>query len=455
MRASGDADRRAGWRLIVGMGATGLSVARYFVRSGTSFAVTDTRATPPAAAELAELADVPCAFGALACPLPLAEIDEAVISPGVALDHPFVDELRAAGVALIGDIELFARTLDGMSTEARPPVLAVTGSNGKSTVVAWTRDVLCHAGIHAVACGNFSPPALDALADDVEAYVLEVSSFQLEMAPVLNARMATVLNLSTDHIDRHGSLARYAATKARVFAGAETALINADDPWVKAIAPSETATRTFGSGPNVDYRLVERDGRAMLAHPASSRTIPVGRVRIPGRHNWFNALAVWALAAAAGASDAAIATGMPVFSGLSHRAEIVAEANGVAWIDDSKSTNLGAATASLENLTPPIVWLVGGQAKGADFTSIGSLARRVARVAVVYGADGPTIADAISGYVSVVACETLAEAVAIAAERAESGDTVLLSPGCASFDQFAGYAERGEAFAAAVKEVAA
>ncbi len=445
----------SGTHLIIGLGATGLSVARHLARAGVAFAVTDSRQQPPALTQLLELGDVPRRCGELTSPLPLEEISEAVLSPGVAIDEPFVKSLRDAGIRVVGDLMLFARALRSRKSPFQSRIVAVTGSNGKSTVVAWTRDVLRHAGMNAVACGNFGPPALDALAEDVDIYVLEASSFQLETEPVLNARVATVLNISADHIDRHRTMARYAAAKAGIFAGAELVVVNAEDARVGAIAPRDVPRLTFGTGPAVDYRLIERGTRATLAHLNSSRTLPVDYLSVPGRHNHLNALAVWALAAAAGASDAAIVAGMSRFQGLPHRTQIVAEQDGVTWIDDSKGTNLGAAAASLDSLKPPIIWLVGGQSKGADFSTIGDLARRTARLAIVYGADGATIANALNDYVPIVARETLAEAVGVAADQARSGDTVLLSPGCASFDQFSGYAERGDAFATAVREVVA
>lgn len=432
--------------LVIGAGASGMSAARFAVARGAQVRVVDSRSQPPNAQLIIDLG-VAYTFGDLDAAL-VDGVDRVLLSPGISVDAELPRAAVERGLAVESDLAWFAAA-------ANAPILAVTGSNGKSTVVAWTRDVLGHAGTKAVACGNFGPPALDCLGDDVEAYVLEVSSFQLETAPVLNARVASVLNISADHIDRHETLARYAATKARIFAGADWALVNADDAGAQAIAPKASQHVSFGSGPSVSYRLVERDNQAILARPDGSRTIPADHLAVPGRHNRLNALAVWGLAAAFGLSDETIAAGLPTFHGLPHRCQIVTQHNGVTWVNDSKGTNLGAAVASLESLAQPIIWLVGGQSKGADFASIGYLVRRTARLAVIYGVDGPSIAAALADTVPVATCDTLEQAVTIAADCAESGDTVLLSPGCASFDQFAGYAERGQAFAAAVRGVLA
>lgn len=302
--------------------------------------------------------------------------------------------------------------------------------------------------------GNFGTPALDLLADDIELYVLELSSFQLELTHRLPAQAATVLNISADHIDRHGDIEHYAALKARIFTAAEVAVINGDDARVAAMATGTAEVVRFGEAENADYRLVEADGRRHLAR-GEQPWLACDELRLAGRHNQLNALAVWALAEAAGMDEKAIRRGLAQFAGLPHRCETVAEIDGVRWINDSKGTNLGAMMASLSGMDTPVLLLAGGQAKGADFTALGPLAAQKARVVIVFGQDAELIAAAVEAHVAVERVMTLRDAVQQASTRAERGDTVLLSPGCASFDQFDNYVHRGESFVAAVQELAA
>ena len=455
-----DSGLGTGRRLIVGLGATGISVARHLARAGVSFAVTDSRDTPPNTAELAALGDIPCRFGAFASPLALSEIAEAVVSPGVSLDEPFLQELRAANIPIIGDIELFARALDRPvpSPGSRVPaqVIAITGSNGKSTVTAWVADVARAAGLNVAAGANFGTPALDLLADDVELYVLELSSFQLELTESMAPTAATVLNVSADHIDRHGSVARYADMKARILRNAGIALVNADDPRVAAMNSAGATRRSFGSAAGADYRLAVTDhGPALVRGGADRPWLAAGALALTGRHNQLNALAVWALAEAIGLGADIVRARLPRFTGLAHRCQLVADRAGVRWINDSKGTNLGALMASLAGLDAPVILLAGGQAKGADFAALGPIAAAKTRAVIVFGADAFRIASALAGHAPVVSVATLRDAVARAAALAAPGDTVLLSPGCASFDQFSGFAQRGECFVRAVAELAA
>ncbi len=446
------------------MGATGLSVARHLLRAGVAFAVTDSRDAPPKAGQLAALAEVPCHFGAFASPLPLSEISEAVVSPGIAIDEPFLRELRNAGIPIIGDIELFARTVQSPRNNVSSPLeqcskpqsrtIAITGSNGKSTVTAWVAEVARAAGLNTAVGGNFGPPALDLLAEGVDLYVMELSSFQLELTQTLTTRAATVLNVSIDHIDRHGDIGRYARLKARIFAHAEVAVVNADDERVAAMATGGAKRMCFGAGPDADYRLLNGPRGAHLAR-GDIPWLACDALALTGRHNQINALAVWALAEATGCDEGAIRTGLRRFAGLPHRCQVVTEIAGVRWINDSKGTNLGALMAALSGLPAPVILLAGGQAKGADFTPLGPLAQAKAKAVIVFGQDGPLIAAAVRAYAAAHAVTTLYEAVAKAAALTTPGDTVLLSPGCASFDQFADYAQRGEAFVAAVQELAA
>jgi UDP-N-acetylmuramoylalanine--D-glutamate ligase len=488
--------------LVVGFGATGLSVARYLAREGAPFAVTDSRAEPPKAKELAALGEVPHRFGGFESPLPLEEIAEAVVSPGVSLDEPFIRELRDAGIAIIGDIELFARELGphpadaGTESLSESPIthhpsrlLAVTGSNGKSTVAALVGAMAEAAGLKVAVGGNFGTPALDLLADDVELYVLELSSFQLELTESLAPAAAAVLNLSPDHIDRHRSLERYAAIKARIFRNAGTAVVNADDPIVAAMDTGDAEVVRFSTAADADWHLCSDEARfspqihankrkfknfvfsysrlfafirGLLAQSprptphatwlcaGGERLCAADEFELRGRHNLGNALAALALGDAIGLPRAAMLTALREFSGLPHRCQWLARVREVDYVDDSKATNVGAMLASLAGIAGPIVLLAGGQAKNADFAPVGSAMAAKGRAAVLFGIDAGRIEAVLTGVVPVHRAANMDDAVQTAAAAAEPGDTVLLSPGCASFDLFRDYRERGERFAAAV-----
>lgn len=441
-------ERLAGARvLVVGCGLSGVSAARFASASGAAVRVVDTRDEPPGAAALHR--DCPHASLVVGAfnPAVLGGMTHIVISPGVDLREPLIAAAREAGLEIIGDIEWFARVVNA-------PVIAITGSNGKSTVTAWVAEIARAAGLDAAIGGNFGTPALDLLADDVALYVLELSSFQLELTETLAVRAATVLNVSADHIDRHGDIEHYAALKARIYAAADVAIVNADDSRVAAMSTGDAQVWRFGRAANADFRLIETADTAVLAH-GGEPWLACNELRLAGRHNQINALAAWALAEAAGIDGAAIREGLTRFAGLAHRCETVAEIRGVRWINDSKGTNPGAQMASLAGMTTPVVLLAGGQAKGADFTPLGPLAAEKTRAVVVFGADRETIAAAVIDHAPLVRVGTLREAVAEAANLAERGDTVLFSPGCASFDQFDNYAQRGDCFVAAVQELAA
>lgn len=433
--------------LVVGCGATGASAARFAAAAGARVRVIDSRAAPPAAAELArEWPEIEFRTGALAASA-LAGIDRIVVSPGVDLREPLIVAARAAGYEVVGDIEWFARTVDA-------PVIAITGSNGKSTVTAWLGEIAAAAGRRVAVGGNFGTPALDLLADDIDLYVLELSSFQLELTDRIACAAATVLNISADHIDRHGSLEHYAGLKARIFRAAGIALINADDPRVSAMNTQAARVVRFGAGERADYRVIDIDDGLWLARGAAP-WLDARRLRVAGRHNVANAAAVWALAEALGIDEATIRAGLEGFAGLAHRCQWVAEIDGVRWVNDSKGTNLGAMLASLAGMDAPVVLLAGGCGKGADFAALGPAAARRARAVLVFGEDAAAIAAAVVGHAPVENVATLAEAVRRAAAIAQAGDVVLLSPGCASFDQFDNYMARGDAFTAAVQELAA
>lgn len=433
--------------LVVGCGLSGVSAARFAAGCGARVRVVDSRDVPPGAEALHR--DCPQASLIVGefSPAVLEGMTHIVVSPGVDLREPLIAAARERGMDVIGDIEWFARVVNA-------PVLAITGSNGKSTVTAWVGEIARAAGLKVAVGGNFGTPALDMLDDDIELYVLELSSFQLELTESLAARAATVLNVSADHIDRHGDIEHYAALKARIFHGSQVAVVNADDARVAAMPTDSATVLRFGHTADADYRLIEADGETALAR-GDHAWLACHTLRLAGRHNHANALAAWALAEAAGIDEAAIREGLQAFAGLPHRCQTVADIRGVRWINDSKGTNLGALMASLAGMTTPVVLLAGGQAKGADFTPLGPLAADKARAVIVFGQDREKLAVAVADHAPVHRVETLREAVAEAANIAEDGDTVLFSPGCASFDQFDNYVHRGENFVAAVQELAA
>lgn len=451
MQGTGHRTQGTGSVLVVGMGVTGLSVARHLTRQAIPFAVTDSRAEPPEVAELAALADVPCRFGGFANPLTPDETAEVVVSPGISLDEPFLRSIAEAGVPLVGDIELFARALH--HSVSSPALVAITGSNGKSTVTALLAAMAREAGVRVAAGGNLGPPALDLLGEPADLYVLEVSSFQLETTESLAPTAAAVLNVSADHIDRHGSVDHYAALKSRIYRRAGVAVRNADDRRVAAMAVDAARQLTFGATAG-DWHLADRDGEAWLCH-RDEAVMAAGGLAMRGHHNHLNALAALALGTACGLACEAMCAVLGSFPGLAHRCQLVAKTGGVEWINDSKGTNVGAVLASLEGLPGPIVLLAGGQAKGADFTPMGPALARKGRAAVVFGTDAEAIAFAVRGHVPVEKVCDLPAAVSAAARAAQPGDTVLLSPGCASFDQFRDYADRGVRFVTAVEALVA
>ncbi len=436
--------------LVIGMGLTGASAVRFLVNKGFQVSVADSRVSPPALAEVRrDYPEVAIHAGSLD-PALLIGIDALLVSPGVHLRERLLLAARKQGLKIQGDIEWFAHYVQA-------PVVAITGSNGKSTVTALLADMAASAGLRVAVGGNFGTPALELLDSGVELYVLELSSFQLELTQSLRTRAACVLNVSPDHIDRHGSLALYAALKARIYGHAEVAVVNRDDPEVSRMPTTASVVTGFSAVEPVDdhsYGLRESDGEVWLAR-GSHNLIAASAVGLRGRHNHLNALAALALGEAAGLAQPAMLEALRKFKGLAHRCQWVANIAGVDWVNDSKGTNVGALLASIEGLPGPIVLLAGGQAKGGDFRPVGPVLARKGRVALLFGADAGYIETAIRDHISVRRVESLRDAVSEAAQAALPGDTVLLSPGCASLDMFKDYQDRGEQFSAAVLELAA
>lgn len=436
--------------LVVGLGKSGASTVRYLSREGARMVLTDSRAAPGGVDELRALPGVDgIHVGGFAAPEPLAQFAFAVVSPGVPLDDPFIERLRAARLELIGDIELFARAVGDT------PVIGITGSNGKSTVTELVGAMAREAGLQVGVGGNLGTPALDLLDDARQLYVLELSSFQLETTETLKLVAATVLNISPDHLDRHGSLERYTAAKARIYAHAQTAVVNRDDRSTHTGAHTARKVISFGLEPSGKghYGLIDHEGGRWAAR-GDTPLFPIGSLKIEGLHNVANALAAFALAEAAGINEAGIFKALFSFPGLAHRCEWVADVDGVSWINDSKGTNVGATLAALQGLQGPLVWLAGGQGKGQDFTALRAPLVDKARIAILFGEDAAAIEKALAGRVAVRRVDDLAAAVAAARQLAHHGDRVLLSPACASLDQFRNYEERGARFRELVRSLA-
>jgi len=430
--------------LVVGLGRTGAACARYFVDQGAHVTVTDSRAAPPGTVEVRGL-PVDLKLGAFAASRALGSYALAAISPGVSLDERFVRELRAAGVPTLGDIELFARA-------AEAPVVAITGSNGKSTVTTLLGEMAKRAGLNVAVGGNLGTPALDLLAPDVQLYVMELSSFQLETVLSLRCKAATNLNVSPDHLDRHHSFEAYAEAKSRVFIGCELAVVNRGDAGTERNVRAAQRKVSFGLDAPMagQYGLVKQKGEDWLAF-GNERLLKVAELKIYGLHNAANALAALALADAAGIPRPASLAVLREFRGLRHRCEWVTEVGGVAYFNDSKGTNVGATLAALAGLPEPIVWLGGGQGKGQDFAPLKPVLAQKGRAAILYGEDAAQIEGALGDALPVHREPDLEASVKRAHGMARPGDRVLLSPACASLDQFRNYEERGERFCALVR----
>lgn len=432
--------------LVVGLGRTGAACARYFVQAGAHVTVTDSRADPPGTIELRGL-PVDVKLGGFAATRPLKSYALAAVSPGVSLDETFVRELRAQGVPTFGDIELFARA-------AEAPVIAITGSNGKSTVTTLLGEMAKRAGLGVAVGGNLGTPALDLLSPDVQLYVMELSSFQLETVLSLRCKAAANLNVSPDHLDRHHSFEAYAEAKSRIFIGCETAVVNRQDAETERNVRAAQRKVSFGLDAPLagQYGLVKQGGEDWLAFGAE-RLLKVAELRIHGLHNAANALAALALADAAGIPRGPSLAVLREFTGLRHRCEWVAEVAGVAYFNDSKGTNVGATLAALAGLPEPIVWLGGGLGKDQDFAPLKPVLAQKAHAAILFGQDAPAIERALGDALPVYREPDLAASVRRAHAVARRGDRVLLSPACASLDQFRNYEERGERFCALVREL--
>ncbi|MGD8842371.1 MAG: UDP-N-acetylmuramoyl-L-alanine--D-glutamate ligase [Gammaproteobacteria bacterium] len=434
--------------LVVGLGATGLSCARFLASRSVEVAVTDSREQPPAVDRIREeLPDVALFLGGFDQDV-FARAERIVVSPGVSVQEGLIAAARQRGVEVIGDIELFARSVHA-------PVIAITGSNGKSTVTTLVGEMARQAGRQVRVGGNIGVPALD-LINDVEPdlYVLELSSFQLETVTSLHCHAAVVLNISPDHMDRYASFGDYIGAKQRIYAGATVQVINRDDRPAAALAVGGGRQLSFGldAPEGANFGIVETPSGPWIARD-DEPWMAISQVCIAGRHNLSNALAALALGDAAGLDRQAMLQVLREFRGLPHRTQWVAERDGIAWYNDSKATNIGATLAAVRGLDGPLVLIAGGQGKGADFSELAAGLDERVKAVVLIGEAAAEIRQALDERIATRDADSMREAVGLASQLAQAGDLVLLSPACASFDMFDNYEHRGQVFMQAVREL--
>ena len=435
----------AGHVLVVGLGETGLSCIRHLAgshRKVRRIVAADSREHPPRRAAVeSEFPEVEVRCGGFDASVFDTAV-EIVVSPGVSVREPALQSAAARGVPIIGDIELFARAADA-------PVVAITGSNGKSTVTSLLAAMAQRDGVRAGVGGNLRPPALSLLGRGYELYVLELSSFQLETTSALRPAAATVLNISADHMDRYESFDEYIAAKRRVLGGETVVVTNLDDPLAARLGGDRCRTIGFSTqaDPHAQW-YVTGSGSAARIMRCRNAVIPVDSVPLPGMHNVANVLAAFALGDAIGLDIGAMSAAVEAHIGLPHRCETVAACGGVRWINDSKGTNVGATVASIEGIGAhgPLVLIAGGLGKGADFSPLLAPAARHVRCAVLIGRDAIRLGEVLHRCTEIRYAPDLATAVDIASAVAHEGDSVLLSPACASFDMFADFEARGDAF---------
>jgi UDP-N-acetylmuramoylalanine--D-glutamate ligase len=492
-------DRQKPMVLVLGLGESGLAMARWCARHGCRLRIADTREVPPNLSALeAHQIDADFVGGAFSTVL-LEGVELVAISPGLsplAADLlPLITAARERDIPVWGELEFFAQALRTLGESGyAPKVIAITGTNGKTTTTSLTGLLCARAGKKVAVAGNISPAALDKLSEAIDntalpdIWVLELSSFQLETAHTFAPDAAVVLNITQDHLDWHGGLDAYAAAKGRIFGANTVRVLNRDDARVMALAPATAdgaaQVVTFGLNEPAndgDYGLLRDNGMVWLvegedrdaaeelktsrrrkaesATPPNitlKRLMPADALRIRGLHNAANALAAFALARAVGLPGAPLLHGLREYRGEPHRVELIASVDGVDYVDDSKGTNVGATVAALDGLAQRVVLIAGGDGKGQEFDPLAAPVTRWCRAVMLIGRDAPRIREALADTgIALADHATLEEATRAASALAQPGDAVLLSPACASFDMFKGYAHRAEVFHSTVEEIAA
>ena len=445
--------QRGGLKVVVGLGISGVSAVNFLHEKGYRVAVTDSRSVPPGHDQIP--ASVQTSFGKLDEEL-LLQAEEIVISPGLDPQLPEIQAAIAQGIAVVSEIQILRRFTD-------KPIMAITGSNAKSTVTTLIGLMAKDAGVKVAVGGNLGRPALDLTKDDPELYILELSSFQLETTSNLHAEVAVILNMSEDHLDRHGDMMGYHTAKHRIFQGVKKVVYNRDDSLTRPLVPDATPMQSFGlNAPDMNQYgiLKENDGTMWLAR-GRERILKSSEMYIQGTHNVANALACLALGEAIGLPLASMLDTLKTFKGLEHRCEFVKEVQGVRYYNDSKGTNIGATLAAIDGLGAAIepqqgkvAIILGGQGKGQDFTALRDALSKYAKLAVLIGEDRAVIEQAIAGTTTLLHAASLQEAVELCQQHTQAHDVVLLSPACASFDMFKGYSERGHQFVECVNTLA-
>ena len=435
---------------VVGLGLSGYSVVRYLRARGLEVRVVDSREEPPLSNDFtAEFPDVDVQFGAFE----LGQLNcqhLIVASPGIALSEPMLKQAKQDGAHIVGDVELFLQ-------ENTAPVIAITGSNGKSTVTTLVGEMCRSASMNPLVAGNIGKPVLDALTDSqsYDVAVLELSSFQLETTHQVPAESVAILNISADHMDRYDSMGDYVLSKARIIRGAKRAVLPKHDEWMAQITNVSQILGFDLEEPSNDddFGLIRKSGKRYLAK-GSQRLMALREIPLVGLHNVKNVLSAFALVDFLKLPLDSLVSAVKSFKGLDHRMQTVANSNDVVWVNDSKATNIGATASALNSLEKPVVWIAGGQGKGADFTELKSVSMQNIKHLILIGEDAQKIATALAGVLSISHADGMPDAVAKAAKLAASGDIVLLSPACASFDMFRGFEHRGDEFAQCVANLA-
>lgn len=441
---------QAVYTLVVGLGKTGLSMVRYLRALGEAVIVVDSRDIPPGLKDLKyEYSDVECFTGKFETSL-FVNAHRIVVSPGVALAEPALLAAKNNNIEIIGDIDLFAH-------EVSAPVVGITGSNGKTTVTTLLNLMASQAGKKSVACGNIGTPVLDSLDDDIDLYVLELSSFQLETLQYMPMKAAVVLNISADHLDRYENLAAYAMSKQVIYENAEVLVLNKDDALASRVSTekSNQIRFTLNKPEANEFGLCEGSDKAVSLCLGEQPLIAVDQLKIKGSHNVQNALAALALGHAIGLPLESMLQTLKEFKGLKHRTQFVAEINGVNWINDSKATNVGATIAALVGLSGKHVLIAGGEAKGADFSELAQVVKQHCRAVVLIGKDAEKIRSVLPDVIPNEIAVDMQSAVLAAQSLAMPGDNVLLAPACASFDMFENFEHRGDVFIQAVEALSA
>lgn len=443
--------------VVLGLGKTGLSCVKHLQKIQASFAVTDSREVPPALEQFKALSpETPCSLGRFDFELML-QAKELVVSQGIDYEEPAIVACLEAGIPIIGDIELFARAVNA-------PVIAITGSNAKSTVTTLIGECFKTAGLNVQVGGNLGQPALDLLVETIpQYYILELSNFQLETTWTLTPTIATILNISPDHLDRYRHFEDYVAAKHRIYMGCNHIVVNRNDPLTLSHDGLNRRVISFGVDAPVnasDYGLITTSNGETYLALGKKALLPVNDLKIKGQHNWMNALVALAISHELGLPLSAILQTLRDFPGLAHRCQWVNTIKGTAWYNDSKGTNIGASIAAIEGLGESIqgkgkiILLAGGLGKGADFTLLKPVVEKYVKTLILYGQDGPIIGQALGESTIYSFFQTFEEAVHHAYHQGNEGDIVLLSPACASWDMFENFEHRGQVFCDLVNRLA-